>query len=192
MVYWTIQPQSVVEKVLQDGYYEADYNKSEYLDTSKELRSVYDNLLTYANTLNKSKLDGLVDAFVGVDSKTGEHILTDEDFVLWMERNKAALGGHWRYLKKNKERMFLIKLVDRPEFWNPLILDFNDWSFLLPPVMALPPYQAEDISRISQLLAQGLVPENIFPSGAYQARLPYIDKSVVENIVDITDVLQVF
>ena len=66
--------------------------------------------------------------------------------------------------------------------FNPIFIDMNDFQFLMPPIMLLPPYTAESINRILEDITQDQICVSEFPSYVIQAHLPYIEKRNVINI----------
>jgi len=71
---------------------------------------------------------------------------------------------------------------DYEDNFNPIFIDMNDFQFLMPPIMLLPPYTSESINRILEDITQGQICVSEFPSYVIQAHLPYIEKRNVINI----------
>lgn len=78
----------------------------------------------------------------------------------------------------------LLQIEFDDKFFNPLLLDINDFQILMPPLAALPPYTEDDFSRIIDSISQGVIPKAILPSHVYQAHLPYLKP---ENVLSVYD-----
>lgn len=65
--------------------------------------------------------------------------------------------------------------LDVPADFNPVFIDLNDFQFLMPPVMPLPPYTPESVSRIINDIQHGVITRSEFPSDVIQAHLPNIE-----------------
>ena len=89
------------------------------------------------------------------------------------------IEGFWKQL--DKDNSMIIELNYENNF-NPIFIDMNDFQFLMPPIMLLPPYTAESINRILEDITQGQICVSEFPSYVIQAHLPYIEKRNVINI----------
>ena len=74
------------------------------------------------------------------------------------------------------------------ERFNPIFIDINDFQFLMPPIMLLPPYTKNSILRIRQDIVYGQTSVSEFPSNVMQAHLPYIEK---ENIVNVYPIFEI-
>ena len=48
----------------------------------------------------------------------------------------------------NNSDHVLLHLEFNERFWNPLFIDINDYQFLMPPIIATPPYKEEDVGRM--------------------------------------------
>ena len=74
------------------------------------------------------------------------------------------------------------------ESFNPIFIDINDFQFLMPPIMLLPPYTKESLLRIQRNIIQGQITVSEFPSNVIQAHLPYIKKENIVNAYQMFDV----
>ena len=108
--------------------------------------------------------------------------LTDFTF---MESKKAVIGSFWKNLDQNNS---IIMELNYEERFNPIFIDINDFQFLMPPIMLLPPYTKNSILRIQQDIVYGQTSVSEFPSNVMQAHLPYIEK---ENIVNVYPIFEI-
>lgn len=92
------------------------------------------------------------------------------------------IGTFWKQL--DKENSVILELNYENDF-NPIFIDINDFQFLMPPVMLLPPYTKESINRIVADITQGRITLSEFPSNVIQAHLPYIEKRNVINMYPV-------
>ena len=104
---------------------------------------------------------------------------TIEEFKEFIKSKHAVIEGFWKQLDKDNSMIIELNYEDN---FNPIFIDMNDFQFLMPPIMLLPPYTAESINRILEDITQGQICVSEFPSYVIQAHLPYIEKRNVINI----------
>lgn len=179
MKYWTVQKRELIELARKEGSYQPDFKKSEYLKINADLKDLYNAVLEAYNHINSSNLTGLIYAFLRSDDEAVYQIENYEEFRILIKRKKSAIYSLWKQLMKND---VVVVELDYEEKFNPLLIDINDFQFLMPPIRILPPYTEQDIERILRELYTGQISRSIFPSNVIQAHLPYIK---AENITEI-------
>ena len=80
--------------------------------------------------------------------------------------------GKSRYLKENPALTSV----------NPLLIDLNDFQFLMPPIQYFPPYTEKSVDRICTALEKGQIRQSEFPSYVIQAHIPYIAPRDLVNV----------
>ena len=80
--------------------------------------------------------------------------------------------GKRRYLKENPALTSV----------NPLLIDLNDFQFLMPPIQYFPPYTEKSVDRICTDLEKGQIRQSEFPSYVIQAHIPYIAPRDLVNV----------
>lgn len=173
MKFWTVQKRAVLDKVLKTGYYQPNFEKSGYAQEIEHLDGLYGFVLQAFNKNNRSDLPGLIFAFAATDNEQIYEFLDIEAFHAYMCDHKAAIQSLWKKLAR--EDVVILELEYEDNF-NPLFIDINDFQFLMPPVMLMPPYTQEDPQRLINLLDNGQVAPSLACSGIMQAHLPFITR----------------
>ncbi|MTV82193.1 hypothetical protein [Secundilactobacillus folii] len=184
MSLWTMQNKQILDILDQDGIYYPDFQKSDYLHKIPKLSDLYNYFLTSFNAINAIQPDdqsgqGLIFCFMGYDYQTHEEVHAD-NFLDFIHRH-VAINSLWEHLTRNPDNI-LLEVDFNHEFFNPLMLDINDFQILMPPVQALPPYTEDDLNRILDDIQTGNMPQAIMPSYVVQAHLPYLRP---ENILNV-------
>lgn len=185
MKFWTIQTKDVIESIQEKGVYQPDFNSSRYLHTNQNLSTLYSVILQSFNQINKKDLPGVIYAFAKSDNHRIYSINTIEEFEEFIKSKQSVIGGFWKQL--DKENSVILELSYEDNF-NPIFIDINDFQFLMPPVMLLPPYTQESINRILRDITQGQITLSEFPSNVIQAHLPYIEKRNIINIYPVFEI----
>lgn len=179
MKFWTVQPKEVLDIIMKEDIYIADFKKSTYLQELPELMDLYSLFLESFNAHNDTNLPGLVFAFAQSNDSNLFEIPDIESFQQLMIEKEPAVGGFWNAI--TKKGACILELEYNVEEFNPIFIDFNDFQFLMPPItVPLPPYTEPDIARLVEHVHNGTVETSIFPSYVMQAHLPFIRK---ENII---------
>ncbi len=184
MKFWTIQDKSVIETALSEGLFQPEFSKSRYLNISEDLADLYDFVLRSFNKINDTNLPGLIYAFARSEGKYILQLENFDEFYAFINEKKAALEGFWN--KLDKENVVIAEL-EYDETFNPVFVDINDFQFLMPPIMALPPYTQESFEMIIKSISIGQAIPSPFPSHVMQAHLPNIKKENIINIYPIFD-----
>ncbi|MDE6779928.1 MAG: hypothetical protein K2J40_00505 [Ruminococcus sp.] len=180
MKVWTVQNKVVFDEINTSGAYWPNFLKSEYIRTNPKLVDLYSVLIMNYNSINNSALLGVVFGFLGINDTQIFEFPTFENFYQYIRTKSNVIESLWNQLLK-REDMFIMEL-DYKEDFNPLFIDINDFQFLMPPIMILPPYVESDVARISRNLANGTCSVSPLPSGIIQAHLPYIKRENITNI----------
>lgn len=178
MKFWTIQNKSVIETIQKKGIYQPDFNSSRYLEINQKLNDLYSVILQSFNRINKKNLPGIVYAFAKSDNNRIYSIETIEEFEKFIKIKQAVIDGFWKQLDKDNSEIIELEYEDS---FNPIFIDINDFQFLMPPIMLLPPYTEESINRILNDIKKGQITASEFQSNVIQAHLPYIEKKNVVN-----------
>ena len=194
MDFWTIQSKKVLDIIEKEGEYHPDIDKSIYLDKFKKTADteldmytgnvdLYKLITACASQINNYfPLNGLVFCFCKIQDGYITAFKNKEDFESYMHEKEDAVKSLLENL--NNSDHVLLHLEFNERFWNPLFIDINDYQFLMPPIIAMPPYKEEDVGRIQSYVAQGVC-YPIFSSGIIQAHLPYITKSMIKESFEI-------
>lgn len=65
---------------------------------------------------------------------------------------------------------------------NLLLIDINDFQYMMPPVLQVPPYSEEFYDFLVQNLAVGNRVGSVYPSGVLQAHIPNIRAEEVAGL----------
>ncbi|MFD1464854.1 hypothetical protein ACFQ4L_01940 [Lapidilactobacillus mulanensis] len=190
MKFWTVQPAQVLNEIVNDGVYYPDFRRSTYLSAIPALADIYELFLNSFNLINNISPDekmgqGLIFAFsqTAFDNRIGKLVQINDinDFHEVIVSKKAAIQSLWGELGQNLDQKLILEVELDQEFLNPLLIDINDFQFLMPPISFPAPYQEADVNRITTAIRTGDFPRPIFPSGLMQAHLPYLKKADVVN-----------
>lgn len=187
MQYWTVQNKLALDTLQQGNTYYPDFSQSDYLRDIPDLNDLYSIFLRAFNNVNFINPDdqrgkGLIFSFYGYDDQA-QDLIGPGQILDYVYQHRDAIAALWKTLSKNPDNRLLQVEFDS-EFFNPLLLDINDFQILMPPLAPLPPYTAEDFSRIVDSISQGVIPKAILPSHVYQAHLPYLKPENVLNVYD--------
>ncbi len=179
MKFWTVQKKEVIGIINKEGVYKPDFRKSDYLQIIPDLKDLYNIVLEAFNQVNNMRLDGLIYAFLKSDDEVIYQIQDIQEFAEFIKSKKAVIESLWKQFNKNDT---VIVELNYNEKFNPIFVDINDFQFLMPPIMLLPPYTKSDVDRIINEMQNGQITRSVYPSNVIQAHLPYIK---VENIINI-------
>lgn len=127
MKFWTLQRKKVCEQIERDGYYQPDFNFSEYLHFNEELFFQYEAILSSFNEINGTEFPGLIFAFAKEVNGCVEEISDLTDFCLVLQKNKDTLRPLWEHY--NMDDMVLMELSYDNDF-NPILIEYNNYQFL--------------------------------------------------------------
>ena len=90
-----------------------------------------------------------------------------------------VLRGFWNQLDQEE---FVVMELEFKGYVNPLLIDLNDFQFLMPPIQYFPPYTEKSVDRICTDLEKGQIRQSEFPSYVIQAHIPYIAPGDLVNV----------
>lgn len=137
---------------------------------NKNLSNLYSIILDSFNQINKKDLPGVIFAFAKNDNN---RICSIKEFKEFIKSKHEVIEGFWKQLDKDNSMIIELNYEDN---FNAIFIDMNDFQFLMPPIMFLPPYTSESINRILKDIEKGQICVSEFPSYVIQAHLPYIEK----------------
>lgn len=181
MKLWTIQRKSIAEYVKTGNIFAPDFGKSRYLNMNPDLQTLY-NFILKAFEKNNDQLPpirGLAFTFLRSDGRSVQEIKSYEEFQAFMRNRKMVLQGFWNQLDLEE---FVVMELDFKGYVNPLLIDLNDFQFLMPPIQFLPPYTEKSVERICADLLSGRISQSEFPSYVIQAHIPYIAPEDLVNV----------
>ncbi|WPK13626.1 hypothetical protein R6U77_08170 [Lysinibacillus louembei] len=177
MKIWTIQSKQVVDDIMGNNVYIPDFNKSSYLEKIPSLKDLYTFMLHSYNNVNGSHMPGVIFGFAKTDNRSLLEISDIDEFKELMIRKKEVIVSLWKQFSSQGS---VILELEYQENFNPICIDLNDFQFLMPPIVLVPPYSEIDINRLLNNIANGVIQSSIFTSGIIQTHTPYIKK---ENII---------
>lgn len=186
MKFWSVQKWAIVQTALENGFYQADFSKSNFTREDPRLNELYSLVRDAFNRVNGTNVPGVLFSFLESDNQT---IYSPQDiyaFYVAIQRKQAALKTLWRKLCAQDS---VVLELDYEEGFNPILIDLNDFQFLMPPIWLVPPYTEEDVARICRDIYDGRIMPSIFPSGIIQAHLPYLKKENITRIFPMFDLL---
>lgn len=172
----------VLNILRRDGIFQPDFSRSRYLATNPPVAGLYDYVLHCYNHVNGTALPGLVFAFARSDGEGVYLFENGDEFYRYMRSHRSALQAFWNQLDPADS---VVMELEYPQMFNPLFIDINDFQFLMPPMMVLPPYTEQSEKRILTDLQRGEISASEFPSGVIQAHLPCIRKENVCNLYSL-------
>ncbi|MDU3176672.1 hypothetical protein [Anaerococcus sp.] len=176
---WTVQDKKVLDTIQRDGVYYPDFNKSYYKELIPELDQLYAFMLLCYNVNNDTRYSGLAYTFLGVD---GEYIASFPNydyFKEYIQSKEGVIKSLWN--KLSREDSVILELNYEDDF-NPILMDINDFQYLMPPQSVMPPFNEESLGIIAINAAHGSFGRSALPSGLIQAHVGEIRK---ENIVGV-------
>ena len=179
MKFWTVQKTAVVNTVNKFGGFSPDFSKSDYVAMNPDLKSLYDVILSSFNKVNNVMFSGLIFSFMESDNKKIYSIPDIYSFYDLINEKKPVIKSLWENLC-SKDTVILE--LDYSEEFNPIYMDVNDFQFLMPPLMIMPPYTDNDIQYLLEDINNGIIRPSVFPSGLIQAHLPYIQSENITNL----------
>lgn len=184
-MFWTIQNKQVLQTIQQTGRYYPDFRQSGYLKEIPALGPLYLQILRTMNRLNFIAADethgnGVVFCFAGMDRENGAPLDDLDSFLTFINAHQNAVASLWKHLVVDPDNILLQVDFD-PDFFNPMLIDINDFQFLMPPVTVGSPFAYKDVNEILDSLAAGKFHQSAMPSNVIQAHLPYIDQANLVN-----------
>lgn len=186
MDFWTVQNINVLAAIQSQGIYLPDFNRSGYLEENPNLASLYNYVLNSMNNVNSiSNGQGVIFCFYGYDQREDIILNNVERFRNFIDLNMAPIKSLWQHLMKQPNSI-LIHAKFKVPFFNPLLVDINDFQFLMPPVLILPPFTEDDEYNILLDISRGKFHQPSFPSNIIQGHLPYLTEANIIHYYTIT------
>ncbi len=185
---WSVQSRAVLDMIKNSGIYIPDNRKSFFVSENPELIKLYDFVTDSFNKVNGTDYKGLIFSFMYAtpdQSGIGE-FSNYEDFKLFlMNIGRNAVETFWEKAVQNDSVVFELEYEKN---FNPILIDINDFQFLMPPVLFFPPYQQSDVYDIQSCLSIGEYSLPVLPSMLVQAHSGYIRMENIVNVYDIFDI----
>lgn len=190
MKYWTIQNRKILNILNTEHVYYPDIEKSDYLQKFKKVneelfednRSLYCFITQCSNKINFCNYPGIIFCFFKSQENMIMPISDEQDFYNLLNEKRNVIQSLWKTLSNPDS--ILLELEFQYEFWNPLFIDINDYQYLMPPVVTMPPYQEGDFEKIQQNLMLGICRPK-FASGIIQGHLPFINIDMIQNVYEL-------
>ena len=179
--FWTIQKPEVINIVMREGTFLADFSKSAYLETIPDWDLLYEWLLKAYNIINKTDFNGLVFGFMRMVDEQVKDIEDLEEFLETVYDGKDALRSMWNYFKMKNCKIVHLETERK---YNPMGIDLNNFQVLMPPMLILPPFTEDYVSWMMKTFFSGVAPHSIFPGNIMQVHIPQINR---EDIVQVYD-----
>ena len=180
--FWTVQRKSVVEKVLNEGVFIPDFMQSPLVKENPDLYVLYNFILKCFNKNNGTDATGLVFTFMKMINHDIYFFKDILDFETGIVLNKDKIFALWNNF--NKEDYVILELeITNP--YNPILIEINNFQYLMPPFMEfMPPYKPGDDRIIMSWLVNGTIGQGYWPDSLAQAHLPYIRKEDIKGIYE--------
>lgn len=130
----------IINLVKKEGVYYPDFVKSEYLSLNPNLKNLYDLVLESFNKINAINLTGVIFAFSQSDGQSVYEIENVTSFYSFIHNKQAVIESSWNELKSKE---VVILELNYNESFNPIFLDINNFQFLMPPIVFIPPFWRE-------------------------------------------------
>lgn len=180
MKLWTVQKNFIIDHIMKNGEYTPVFQESDYAKKIPKLAVLYDYLLESFNHIHGKKFEGLVFCFTGANEyNQPAEIPSYTEFMQTVTGHKEAVKSLWNTLAG--EDVSVLEL-DIPFLFNPLYIDVNDFQFLMPPIMVLPPYTERSSELCSRILRYGIYQPSPLPSGLIQAHIPSICRDDIVKV----------
>lgn len=181
----TIQHKSIIDILKEEKVYNPNINYSPFINENNELKELYKFIVESFNNVNKSDASGVVFAFAYSDESSIFCFQNIREFYNFMMQKKFAIEA---LLKRFCNDEYMIFELEYEEDFNPIFIDINDFQFLMPPLIFLPPYTEESYYKIVRNLSIGEITKSELPSNIIQAHLPYIG---IDNVVGVYDMFSI-
>lgn len=179
MVYWTIQKRDIIEKVLRGEEYYPDFSKSDFIAKNVDLSKLYNHLLYSYNFQNSTQLEGVIFTFMYGDRNAIYSLREFTDFEYIIRQSYDSVKSLWKHFLKSDT--VIVKMEIEQDF-NPIYIDMNDFQFLMPPIILVPPYRREHILSLLDDIENGIIRPSVFPSNIIQAHIPCIKKEYIAEV----------
>ncbi len=182
MKFWTVQTKSVLDTIKKEGIYLPDINKSNFVIEQPTLADLYLLITNSFNNVNNTDYYGVVFAFMKLKNNDVYQFLDYYAFLDGIYNNQDKIAALW---KKFNDGEHVLLEVDMAAEFNPIIIEINNFQYLMPPTIDfLPPYMPGDRDIIIDWIKNGTFGKGYFPNSLAQAHLPYIKKDEITDVYD--------
>jgi len=185
MKYWSVQKRSVIDKLSKKGGYFPNFELSDTIIKIPKINDLYDFMLDTFNRINLMECEGLIFALCKLENGVISEISDVTEFSKIIHEKHNVIGSMWNTITEGDT--VLIEL-EYPDTFNPLYIDINDFQYLMPPIIPLPPYTNNSMLDIIQKLQVGMIPTPCLPSGIAQVHLPSIQSDTFVTYYEIDDI----
>ena len=181
VLFWTVQKLDVVTVLLQQGFYQPAFAYSDYVGENEKLSDLYGFMLNAYNRVNNTEYPGLIFTFLeGGEDGYVYDFKSYELFRDFIRKHSLPIKSLWKNLaSKNTVVMCIEREVSDK---NLLLIDINDFQYMMPPVLQVPPYSEGFYNFLVQNIAVGNKVQSVNPSGVLQAHIPYIKAEEVVGL----------
>lgn len=185
-ILWTIQKKSVLEIIEKDGVYYPDNKKSSFVAENPKLLDLYQKFTDVFNYNNDTECTGLIFSFLGCENKDLVKSFWFESYEEFRDYMKINAPGKIDALwKKIATEDSVVVGFENDRDLDTLIIDINDFQFLMPPVIPFPPYPIDAEEELLYYLESGGFDQSYLPSGILQEHSPYILKDKIVGVYDV-------
>lgn len=183
---WSIQKRTIIDSVMAGQTYVGMDSYSSFVTKNPDLINLYNHFTDSFNSVNNTKLPGLIYTFYVSSNETGVVVINDyQEFKQIMKAKKPAIESLWRVL--SRDDVVVVELEYEITF-NPIFIDINDFQALIPPVTNSPPYSNDILNEIIDNVRQGTISASVFPSHLIQGNAPFIKKENILGVYDMFDI----
>ena len=184
--FWTVQKLDVVTVLLQQGLYQPAFAYSDYVEADNKLSDLYGFMLDSYNRLNRTEYPGLV--FTFLESDDAGNIYDFKDYQMFRKfiiDHSASIKSLWNNLSSKNTVIMCVEREVNNE--NLLLVDINDFQYLMPPIVQAYPYSEEYTDLLLRALSNGARIQSVFPSYVMQAHIPNIKAEEVIGLYPMFD-----
>ncbi len=185
MKVWTVQRRSVVNYALKNGAYYPILEESDFVREKKEIGELYRFMRDTYCSVNRIECSGLIFGFMVLTDNGICYFDRYSDFEELIRSKKECLYSLWNHFLKDDHVVVELEITKE---LNLLPIDLNDFQFLMPPVMLLPPYTKDDFHRLLNNLRNGIMTPSKVPSDVVQVHLPFMTKEDISGIYPMFEI----
>ncbi len=184
--FWTVQKLDIVTVLLQQGFYQPAFAYSDYVEANEKLSDLYGFMLNSYNRVNSTGYPGLIFTFLESDDAGNIYDFKNyEMFQQFIRSHSSAIESLWKNLASKNTVVMCIEREIGNE--NLLLIDINDFQYMMPPVLQVPPYSEGFYDFLVQNLSIGNQVKSVYPSGVLQAHIPNIRAEEVIGLYPMFD-----
>lgn len=181
MKIWTIQSSKVIRIIEKEGEYHPCISKSWCLQNNPKIFVAYNFILKSFNKINSLNEDGLVFGFTKLEQDSFIDIEDMYDFSSFILENQNVLAPLLGFLTSKDCK---ILELDIEESFNPIYMDYIDFSLLVPPITHNEFFNLEYDITLRTNINKGFFNKSSFQTGVIQVHLPKITKNQICEIYE--------